>query len=293
MQANSMCLACLFNKQEATIRPFKDEEKKKEYLREVLKLLYDHGQSGSAPWLSMKIDEIYARYFKPQIDYTAIKHKYNQYMLSKEQIVEQNIRASDDLIASCIKYVCAGNFIDFGVGMKVDDSILKDLLEKAQTETVSETELAQFKEDLANARELAYLTDNCGEIVMDKLFIKILREMYPNLHITVVLRGKPVINDATMEDAEEIGLTGLVDCIGNGVAIPGTHIGEISEEARNIILNADVVIAKGQGNFEGLYGEKINPYFLFLCKCELFVKRFGMKQFSSVFAREDEIHITE
>lgn len=293
MQANSMCLACLFNKQETTIRPFKDEEKKKEYLREVLKLLYDYGQTGSAPWLSMKIDEIYDRYFEPQIDYAAIKHKYNQYMLSRESIVEDNIRASDDLIASCIKYVCAGNFIDFGVGIKVDDSILKDLLEKAQTETVSETELAQFKSDLTNARELAYLTDNCGEIVMDKIFIKILKELYPNLHITAVLRGKPVINDATMEDAREIGLTRIADCIGNGAAIPGTHIGEISEEARNIILNADVVIAKGQGNFEGLYGEKINPYFLFLCKCELFVKRFGMKQFSSVFAREDEIHITE
>jgi len=293
MQANSMCFSCLLNKQETTIRPLKDEEKKKEYLREVLKLLYDHGQTASAPWLSMKIDEIYARYFEPMIDYAPIKHKYNQYMLSKESIIEENIRASDDLIASCIKYVCAGNFIDFGVGIKVDDTILEDLLQKAQTETVSETELAQFKHDLAHASELAYLTDNCGEVVMDKLFIKILKELYPNLHITAVLRGKPVINDATLDDAKEIGLTELVDCIGSGIAMPGTHIGDISEEARKIILNADVVIAKGQGNFEGLYGEKVNPYFLFLCKCPVFVKRFGMKQFSSVFAKEDEIHITE
>ena len=75
--------------------------------------------------------------------------------------------------------------------------------------------------------------------------------------------------------------------------MPGTHISEISEEARDLILNADVVIAKGQGNFEALYGEKVNPYFLFLCKCELFVKRFGLKQFSSVFAKEDEFHIID
>lgn len=293
MQANSRCWACLFHKEEQTVRPFPDEKKKKEYLREVLKLLYDHGQTGSAPWLSMKIGEIYDRYFEKTTDYAAIKQKYNQYMLSKETIVEENIRNSDDLIASCIKYVCAGNFIDFGTGIKVDDSILEDLLQKAKTETVDEKELKQLKNDLATAKELVYLTDNCGEIVMDKLFIKILKEQYPHLHITAIVRGKPVINDATMEDAKQVGLTDIVDCIGNGAAMPGTHISEISEEARDLILNADVVIAKGQGNFEGLYGEKVNPYFLFLCKCELFVKRFGLKQFSSVFAKEDEIYIID
>ena len=127
---------------------------------------------------------------KKTTDYAAIKQKYNQYMLSKETIVEENIRNSDDLIASCIKYVCAGNFIDFGTGIKVDDSILEDLLQKAKTETVDEKELKQLKNDLATAKELVYLTDNCGEIVMDKLFIKILKEQYPHLHITAIVRGK-------------------------------------------------------------------------------------------------------
>ena len=116
-------------------------------------------------------------------------------------------------------------------------------------------------------------------------------EQYPDLHITVILRGGPALNDATMEDAEEIGLTEIVDCMGNGAAITGTDLSVVSKSAEKLLRKADVILSKGQGNFEGLYGEKLNPYFLFLCKCELFVRRFGLKKFSSVFAREDHMQL--
>ncbi|MEE1312490.1 MAG: ARMT1-like domain-containing protein [Lachnospiraceae bacterium] len=291
MNANATCIACMLNKQEKQIRPLKDEEKKSQYIHEVLKLLYDYGQTQSSPWLYMKIEDIYTRYFDPVIDYTAIKHKYNQFMLSKESVIEAKIRTSDDLIASCIQYVCAGNYIDFGAMSQVDDSILDEMLQKAESETLPENELNLFKDELASAKELVYLTDNCGEIVMDKLFIKILKEVYPHLNITVIVRGALALNDATMEDAQEIGLTEIAFCMGNGSALTGTVLNAINEESKNAINQADIIISKGQGNFEGLYGENLNPYFLFLCKCELFVRRFGLKQFSTVFAREDHIQI--
>lgn len=291
MKANATCIACLLNKQEKNIRPFQDEKKKSDYLHEVLKLLYEHGQTHSSPWLFMKIEEIYSKYYEPVMDYPAIKHKYNQFMLSKEPVIEANIRKADDIIASCIQYVCAGNYIDFGAMSKVDDSILDQMLYKAQSETVPADQLSLFKSELAPAKTLVYLTDNCGEIVMDKLFIKILKEEYPDLAITVIVRGGLALNDATMEDATEVGLTNLVPCIGNGSKLTGTDLCGINEESRNALMNADIIISKGQGNFEGLYGEGLQPYFLFLCKCELFVRRFGLKQFSSVFAREDHIHI--
>jgi uncharacterized protein with ATP-grasp and redox domains len=291
MKANATCIACLLNKQEKNIRPFKDEQKKSDYLHEVLKLLYEHGQTQSSPWLFMKIEEIYDKYFEPVIDYPAIKHKYNQFMLSKEALIEENIRKADDVIASCIQYVCAGNYIDFGAMSQVDDSILTKMLEKAGSEQVPQDELALFKSDLANAKELVYLTDNCGEIVMDKLFIKILQETYPSLSITVIVRGDLALNDATMEDATEIGLTEIASCIDNGSKLTGTDLNAINESSKKALEKADVIISKGQGNFEGLYGEHLNPYFLFLCKCELFVRRFGLKQFSSIFAREDHIKI--
>lgn len=190
---------------------------------------------------------------------------------------------------ACIKYVCAGNYIDFGPTGSIDDSILGGLLKKAADEKVSEEELVCLKADLSQARKLVYLTDNCGEIVMDKIFIRLLKEQYPELHVTVILRGGPALNDATLDDVAEVGLTELADCIGNGAPITGTDLSAVSDEAERLIRGSDVIISKGQGNFEGLYGEKLNPYFLFLCKCDLFVRRFGLERYASVFAREDHI----
>ena len=109
--------------------------------------------------------------------------------------------------------------------------------------------------------------------------------------MTAIVRGEDIINDATIQDAREVGLTEVVTCIGNGNAAPGTIVAQLSEQAKEILYSADIIISKGQGNFESLYGENLNPYYLFLCKCELFVNRFGMKQYQSVFVREARIEI--
>ena len=166
---------------------------------------------------------------------------------------------------------------------------LASLLEKASLEQVPEDEFREFRSDLKRAETLVYLTDNCGEIVLDKLFTRHLKKEFPRLQITAMVRGSDVLNDATMEDAEATGLTALVPCIGNGSSAPGTVLKNLSSDARRLLLDADMIIAKGQGNFESLYGEGLNPYYFFLCKCELFVQRFGLKQFAPVFAREDRI----
>lgn len=158
-----------------------------------------------------------------------------------------------------------------------------------ETKTISDDEYLYFKKDLEQAKHLVYLTDNCGEIVLDKLFIQCLKETYPDLKITVIVRGKDVINDATLVDAAEVGMTNIVTCISNGNGAPGTVLKLLSEEARKLLADADLVISKGQGNFESLYGEGINPYFIFLCKCELFVRRFKLQQYESVFIKEERI----
>lgn len=150
-------------------------------------------------------------------------------------------------------------------------------------------EYPYFIEDLRHAKTLVYLTDNCGEIVLDKIFMRFIKEAYPNLKITAIVRGESVINDATLEDATEVGLTEVVRCIGNGTAAPGTVFRCLSEEARQVLESADMIISKGQGNFESMYGEGFNPYYIFLCKCELFVRRFGLSQYEMVFAKEERI----
>lgn len=291
MTANVTCISCILKKQEQRIRSCADEKKKSDYMHEILGLLYEHGREESAPWLSMKADELYRAYFGEAVDYRSLKHKYNRLMLAQEDELEKKVRESEDALYTCIKYVCAGNYIDFGALDDVREDVLTRILKKAADETISEQTYEKFQRDLCAANRLVYITDNCGEIVLDKLFIRLLKERYPNLSLTVLLRGREVINDATLEDATEVGLDRVARCIGNGSGVPGTVFRELSDEAKELLRGADVVISKGQGNFESLYASGWNPYYLFLCKCELFVRRFGLPQYASVFAKEEDIVI--
>ena len=119
--------------------------------------------------------------------------------------------------------------------------------------------------------------------------IEELQNKYKNLQITAMVRGGIASNDATMEDAEEIGLTNVVPVIGNGVAIMGTVKEQLSEEAKEKIQNADIIIAKGMGNFESMYQEGMNPYYLLLCKCELYKEIFGVEMFQPIFCKEERL----
>ncbi|MCH5352461.1 MAG: DUF89 family protein [Acutalibacter sp.] len=288
MRANSMCISCIVGRQEKMIRSFHDEEKKSEYMHQVLKIMYEHGRSKPSPWLVEQINKVYEAFWG-SADYGLLKRRYNQLLLDREKEIEEAIRKTDDTVRECIKYVCAGNYIDFSAVENVSEETLKKLLDKAAQEPVSETEYAHFVDDLSAAHTLVYFTDNCGEIVLDKLFLRFLKERFPDLRITVIVRGKDVINDATLQDAREIGLTELVPCIGNGNGAPGTVPELLNEEAKKLLSEADVVISKGQGNFEGMFGEGVNPYYFFLCKCSLFVERFGLPQYESVFMKEERI----
>lgn len=289
MRANAMCMACMVGKQEKLIRPFGDEGRKSEYMHKVLGILCEHGRTESSPWLAEQIDRLYENFWEKSVDYTPVKQKYNQLLLDREGEIGRRIRESQEPVKECIKYVCAANYIDFSAVENVNRQTFETLLEKAGSEQVPDGEYREFTKDLEHARTLAYLVDNCGEIVLDKVFMKCLKETYPQLQITAIVRGRDVLNDATMDDARETGLTELVTCMGNGSGAPGTVLKNLSQEARRTIMEADVVISKGQGNFESLFGEGLNPYYLFLCKCELFVRRFGLKQYQSVFSKEERV----
>lgn len=286
MKANAMCIACMVAKQEKLIRPFFEEGRKTEYMHRVLEILYRHGRFESSPWLAEQIGQCYESFWGEKEDYTRIKHQYNQLLLDKEMEIEGHIHGAKDPIEACIKYVCAANYIDFSAVENVNGQTFGKLLEKAGCESVPKSEYKEFKKDLEKADTLVYLLDNCGEIVLDKVFMKFLKEFYPGLRITAIVRGREVLNDATMEDAREVGLTELVSCVGNGNVAPGTVLKRFDREAKRLLMDADLVISKGQGNFEGLFGEGLNSYYLFLCKCELFVRRFGLGQYESVFANE-------
>lgn len=285
-------MCCALNKQEQKIRHYPDMEKKTEYMKKVMALMANTEEKDCAPSLSVDIQKLYSSFWNcPMEDFTEIKKEFNQLMLNMEVSIEDKIRKSNDPLEKALLYARIGNYIDFAALSNVDQSTVITLLDEKSSEALDEKEYKNFLHDLSSAKKLVYLTDNCGEVVLDKMAVKILKEQYPNLDITVIVRGYPVVNDATMEDAEEIGLTDLVNVIGNGSNVGGTWIPGISSESRELLYNADLIIAKGQGNFETLNDCGLNIYYLFLCKCDLFQRRFHAENLQGMFLNERRLII--
>lgn len=286
MILNATCIACIVKRQEESIAAETDEDKKLAYIKEVLKILYDNADTESAPVTTEFIGAARKRYFGEDENFRVLKEKYNRVMLRYEEQIEARIRSGPDPLAAAILFARAGNYIDFGAMGDIDDDRLDELLDGALQEELDAREYALFTSELRKATRAAYLTDNCGEIVMDKLLIREMKRQNPRLRIDVVVRGKPVINDATREDAEMVGIHREASVIENGTGAAGTDLKRISPEAKDALECADFILSKGQGNFESLHGCGMNIYYLFLCKCEWFVRRFGLERFKGVFVHE-------
>lgn len=289
MKINAFCMSCLVQSQARRIQKFEDEEKKACYMREVLGLIADGNPKWSAPALLEPISKLYETYWCAQGDLEKEKHVFNDLLLSMEDALEQKIRSKKDPLEAALCLARLGNYIDFSALSEVSAEKLLELLGQSEQETLDAEEYGYFRKDLENGKHLVYLTDNCGEIVLDKILIKLLKEQYPQLSIEVLVRGIAVTNDATLEDARYVGLTEVVPVFGNGSGIAGTELTHISEEARRKLKQADLILSKGQGNFETLHTCGLNIYYLFLCKCDWFMQRFQAEHLQGMFVNETRI----
>ena len=284
---NSDCRDCMRNKYLHRYPEGTSEELVKRYQDAVISLTGQSGAVPTGPEVFCRVRELRKELFgEDEMDYSRVKRHFNALMLGMEDELERRVLRSGDPLRSAVQYAMMGNFIDFSALENVEEKRLMDLLDRAPEIAVNEECLEQLREQAASAKTLTYITDNCGEIVMDKILIRQLKRLSPELAVTVLVRGGPVANDATMEDAEQVGLTALGRCIGNGTATDGTVLRIVSGEAREAVISADLVIAKGQANYETLYGCGHNIFYIFMCKCELFINRFNVPQFSGVLTRE-------
>jgi hypothetical protein len=169
-----------------------------------------------------------------------------------------------DPLEMALRLAIAGNTIDMGVHGKLTETQIRRSLREALLEPLH-GDVAVFKEEVANARNILFLADNAGEIVFDRVLI----EQLPPGRVTVAVRGGPIINDATIVDAHATGIHDVAEIIDNGSDAPGTILKDCSRMFRKRFEEADVVIAKGQGNFETLSSEPTNLFFLFKVKCEV------------------------
>lgn len=283
---NSECVKCMTRKFLDGCPESASEAERMEYLKHLFAILSSAKPEEGAPVVTYYIEQLQKKMFGVSADFTDIKRAFNELMLSQETRILADIKAADEPLKKAIQYVMCGNYIDFGVLDNVNDDQLLELLSKADTQKIDDTMYHELYTDLSHADQLTYITDNCGEIVLDKLMIQTIKSEFPAIKTDIIVRGMPALNDATMEDAVQTGLTDIANVTGNGTGIAGTFLPKISDEASRIIHNADVLISKGQGNFETLRGCGLNIYYIFLCKCRLFTERFHTKQYEGILTNE-------
>ncbi|MDP3435612.1 MAG: ARMT1-like domain-containing protein, partial [Bacteroidales bacterium] len=179
---------------------------------------------------------------------------------------------SFDSFDTALRLAIAGNIIDYGI---TDDIDLEAALAGVFINNFKIDDSLELKQDLLKAKKVLYLGDNCGEIVFDKLFIETI--MHPDL--TYVVRGSAIINDAIMEDAIYIGMESATKVISNGYDAPSTILEQCSQEFVKAFDSADVIISKGQGNLDGLFGKTDKTiYFLLMVKCDVIADNLGVKK---------------
>lgn len=283
---HSECLKCVLKKYIEKIPEEASEQERIDYLQRIFKILENAPMTMSAPVIVRDVQDVLKEMFGIKNEYGKIKYYFNNLMMKYEKDVRKRILESSDPLKLALQYSMTGNYIDFGAMAEVDEEELGKLLEKSDENHVDETEYKEMKKDLAKAKKLVFLTDNCGEVVMDKILIETIKKLYPDIEVHVMVRGMPVLNDVTIEDARQTGLTEIAQIIENGTAIAGTSMEEITEEAQKAMKEADIILSKGQGNFETLIGCGMNVYYIFLCKCNMFAEKFQVEKFSGMLLND-------
>lgn len=284
MKFSADCMMCLLNKEMKRLVEC-PEGKKLDYMKQVLKVLGEDLET--APEYQYALDVLHKKYGGELFDiYELPKKEHTRLMLLEEQRFETMVLQDKEPLKLAIKVAGAGNYIDMAA---MENLEIPDLLSCIQTyidADVDKNTYQSFYEDLKQAKELVYLTDNCGEVVLDKIFIRQIKREFPHLSMCAIVKGKPVFNDVTVEDAKYAGLDSCISLMDNGIGIAGTCLHEISDETKKKIEEADIIISKGQGNFETLSGCGLNIYYLFLCKCDLFVQLMNAKKMERIFVNE-------
>jgi len=267
------CIPCFIRQTLDAVRVVTDEFAVQEtMLRDVLRLTSEMDLSQSPPRIGQLIHRRLRELTGNKDPYAEVKKRFNTMALEMLPELRSRIKAAEDPFTAAVRLAITGNIIDFGPKSNVTEKDALDAIETALSDPLY-GDAAAFREMVENASSILYIGDNAGEIMFDRLLI----EQLPLKRVTFAVRGAPVINDAVYEDAEQAGLTHLVDVIDSGSDAPGTLLEDCSEEFIRNFRAADIIIAKGQGNFETLSESDGNMVFLFKAKCPVIASHAGTK----------------
>lgn len=283
---SAQCFVCHMGHQVDAARALGDEETALAFSRELLQLYLEVPEGSHSSWLSPRTAKLFQKYYNVGPDRMwKEKKESNEFVRGKLDEIRAKVNAAADPLFAAIRFSILGNYLDFSALYgEVSFDKLDEMLDKALEMPLDEACYEKLRKDLSKGKKLLYLTDNAGEIGFDRILGEVIHQQYPNLEITFCVRGAPVLNDATREDAAFMGIPFPV--IDNGTELCGTDLDLLSKEAKKAMNEADVIIAKGMGNTETLYGCGYPIYYAFLVKCPRFETVFQKPRMTPMLVRE-------
>ena len=260
MKTNTHCIPCFLRQANETLdRISVPENKKRKILKAVSDAIFKVSFEKSPPHVARKVYEVISELTGIEDAYKKEKKHANELVLKLYPELKKRINNSGNPLFEAVRLAAIGNIIDLGV--KSTFNLEEELQEDLNTEfKIFDFEI--FKDKLGKAKNILYIADNTGEIVFDKLLIEEIKKP-----VTIAVRGKPIINDATLEDALSCGLDKVARVISSGSDGPAAILDSCSEEFLKLYHKADLIISKGQGNFEELCDRNEPIFFIFKAKC--------------------------
>jgi damage-control phosphatase, subfamily I len=277
MRTDTACLACFLRQATSTARLCSPQRTVRDkVMEEIGRLLTVLDMSLSPPENVVAVYGRIAELTGVQDPYFALKQDSTVFALRLRDQVRQRIEQSRDPLRAAVRYCIAANIIDYGAPHEFD---ALETLQTCLSKTPAIDDFDRFRKaiDRSPGQRVVYLADNCGELVFDGLLVEQLRGLGCN--VTMAVRGGAILNDATIHDAVECGLDTLCRVVSSGVCCPGTPLASCSEEFKEIFAHADLIISKGQGNFETLSEAEGSIAFLFTVKCPVVARHInGMRR---------------
>ena len=285
---NSVCVECLFRKRLKQARELGSDAQATQTAKNIMAEFMTAPPEMDSAWMGAICDKLFQEAYGLDPDRLREEKDFsNQFVLERLAEIQSRIEKAEDPVYAGLQFAILGNYLDFSALQgEVSFDALEKMLDGAADIDLDKDVFSRFCADLQKGKKLLYLTDNAGEVVFDRLMAETLQKVYPHLEITFCVRGSAVSNDATREDAEVAGITFPV--IDSGNAIGGTVLRFAGEALQKAITEADVILAKGMGNTESLYGCGYNVYYAFLVKCDRFIQFFQKEKLTPMFIHDEK-----
>lgn len=283
MQTNRQCVVCVLNQllraaDYLNLEPDKKDSVLQEALKKAAGIPF---QTLTSPEFSEKLYEVVVEISGEPDPYKTLRQQQNQLVMEQVDVFRDKIKNSPDPLLTAAYYALLGNIIDYG-GVRIFDT--DEIFKECETIHITVNDYPEFKRRLEKAGQLLILGDNAGEIVFDRLFIEEIKRFKPRLEIFYGVRSKPAINDVIMEDAEYAGIHEVAHVLETGNTCAGTLVSKGTEAFKDIYYRADMIISKGQGNFETLEKEPEDILYMFKVKCDIVAKYIDLPLDSLVLA---------